>query len=281
MKGTILIRNREKGVAVQSAESIVSPDALALVRFGLRAPDDPRILDTIRVIDHVLRKDVPQGQLWYRYNNDGYGEHEDGAPFDGTGRGRLWPLLAGERAHYELAAGNRKGAEALLATVEKSASDGGMLPEQTWDAPDIPERELYFGRPAGSAMPLAWAHAEHVKLLRSLQDRSVFDMPPQTVARYVKTQTPSPLRIWRFNNKLSYMPQGKKLRVELGARATIHWSVDGWAVTTDTPTQKTAFNSHFADLDVSTVKNGQHVVFTFFWPDSQKWEGENFDVEII
>ena len=36
---------------------------------------------------------------------DGYGEHDDGAPYDGTGRARPWPLLTGERRHYEPAAG--------------------------------------------------------------------------------------------------------------------------------------------------------------------------------
>ncbi|TIP54468.1 MAG: hypothetical protein E5X68_36870, partial [Mesorhizobium sp.] len=77
------------------------PDALALVRFGLRAADDPRILNTVKVIDAELRCELPQGPLWCRYSGDGYGEHEDGSPFDGTGRGRPWPLLAGERAHYE------------------------------------------------------------------------------------------------------------------------------------------------------------------------------------
>ena len=61
----------------------MSPDALALVRFGLRAPDDPRIIDTIKVIDRTLRADLPQGPLWYRYTDDGYGEHPDGSPFDG------------------------------------------------------------------------------------------------------------------------------------------------------------------------------------------------------
>ena len=36
------------------AAQIVSPDALALVRFGLRAADDPRIVDTVKVIDALL-----------------------------------------------------------------------------------------------------------------------------------------------------------------------------------------------------------------------------------
>ena len=71
------------------AEQIVSPDALALVRFGLRAAHDPSILDTVKVIDAELRRELPQGPVWYRYNGDGYGEHADGEPFDGMGEGRL------------------------------------------------------------------------------------------------------------------------------------------------------------------------------------------------
>src|ERR1041384_337129 len=179
LDGFVPIKNRPPQASGQRASLMVSPDALALVRFGLRAPDDPRIRNTVRVIDALLKVDLPAGPCWRRYNGDGYGEHEDGAAFDGTGVGRPWPLLTGERAHYELAAGNRAAAEALLAALEGFASDGHLLPEQVWDAPDIPERELWRGRPSGSAMPLVWAHAEHVKLLRSLADARVFDMPPQ------------------------------------------------------------------------------------------------------
>jgi glucoamylase len=77
------------------------------VRFGLRDPGDPHILNTIKVIDALLQVDLPTGTSWHRYNDDGYGEHEDGSPFDGTGIGQAWPLLTGERAHYELACGKR------------------------------------------------------------------------------------------------------------------------------------------------------------------------------
>jgi len=87
---------------------LVSTDFLALVRFGLRAPGDPRIVDTLKVIDGMLKIDTPSGATWHRYNDDGYGEHKDGSPFDGTGVGRGWPLLTGERAHYELMAAGWK-----------------------------------------------------------------------------------------------------------------------------------------------------------------------------
>ncbi|HWE78691.1 MAG TPA: glycoside hydrolase family 15 protein, partial [Pseudolabrys sp.] len=103
LRGKVAIRNRADVNASLQANRLISPDALALVRFGLRAADDPRIRNTVTAIDALLKRDLDAGPYWYRYNDDGYGEHQDGSPFDGTGRGRLWPLLTGERAHYELA----------------------------------------------------------------------------------------------------------------------------------------------------------------------------------
>ena len=149
---------------------MVSLDALAFVRFGLRAADDPRIVNTVKVVDATLKVDTPRGPVWHRYQGDGYGEHADGGPFDGTGVGRAWPLLTGERAHYELAAGRRDVAKQLAHALEALAGESGLLPEQVWDSADIPDRGLFIGHPSGSAMPLVWAHAEYVKLCRSLQE---------------------------------------------------------------------------------------------------------------
>lgn len=276
--GYVPIKNRPPGASDQPAEAIVSPDALALVRFGLRAADDPRIVDTVTVIDAQLRCDLPQGSLWYRYNGDGYGEHEDGAPFDGTGQGRPWPLLAGERAHYELAAGREDRAVDLLAALEGSAGLGGLLPEQVWDGADMAERELLHGRPSGSAMPLVWAHSEHIKLLRSARDGAVFDMPPQGVKRYIEDKTVSPFRTWRFNNKIRTLPAGKTLRVELLAQATVRWSSDNWATAVDTPTIENAFGVHLVDLPTASLPCGSSLIFTFFWPGAGDWENVDFTV---
>ncbi len=181
---TVTLKNRPDGESRFPAAAIVSPDALALVRYGLRAPDDPRIVNTLKVLDAELKTDTPTGPVWHRYSHDGYGETEDGGPYEGMGVGRGWPLLAGERAHYELALGRRDEAERLLGVMADQTSDGGLLPEQVWDGDDVPERELYNGHPSGSGMPLVWAHAEFLKLLRSLKDGQVWDTPPQTVQRY-------------------------------------------------------------------------------------------------
>lgn len=279
--GETAIRNQIESKSLLPARDVLSPDALALVRFGLRAPDDPRIRDTITAIDHTLKVQLPQGPLWYRYTGDGYGEHADGGAFDGVGKGRAWPLLAGERAHYELAAGNTARAIALLETLEASAGAEGLLPEQSWDAPDIPERELFFGRPAGSAMPLVWAHAEHIKLLRSIADGAVFDMPPQTVARYVNGKSPSALRIWRLNNRLTSIPHGKTLRLELPSAAMVHWSSSHWQDATDTRTRESGLGTHIVELDTSALDVGRSVVFTIFWMDGERWEHTDFAIEVV
>ena len=280
LDGFVPIKNRPPQNSSQRASLMLSPDALALVRFGLRAPDDPRILGTIRAIDALLKADLPAGPCWRRYNGDGYGEHGDGRPFDGTGIGRPWPLLTGERAHYELAAGHRAQAEALLAALEGFASDGHLIPEQVWDSEDIPERELFRGRPSGSAMPLAWAHAEHVKLLRSLADGRVFDMPPQPCQRYQIDGVGSRHGIWRLNHKCRRLPAGRILRVEVPAAASIHWSADGWRTVHDTPTQDSSFGIHFADLDTAEFATGGTVVFTIYWPAEDRWEGTDYRLTI-
>lgn len=280
VNGFVPIKNRPPGSGDTRASLMVSPDALALVRFGLRAPDDQRILNTVRVIDALLKIDLPAGPCWRRYNGDGYGENEDGSAYDGTGIGRPWPLLTGERAHYELARGNRAAAQELLAALEGFASDGHLLPEQVWDAADIPERELFRGRPSGSAMPLAWAHAEHVKLLRSLADGRVFDMPPQPRRRYQVEGVRSRHCLWRFNQKSRSATSGSVLRVELPAAATVHWSADGWRTARDTQTRDSGLGIHFADLDTAELPPGSEVVLTLYWPATDRWQGVDYRVAI-
>jgi glucoamylase len=278
--GFVPIKNRPPGETDEPAANIVSPDALALVRFGLRAANDPRIVNTIKVIDARLKVETPVGPAWHRYDDDGYGEHEDGSDFDGTGIGRAWPLLTGERGHYELAAGHRDEALRLLGALEAFANIGGMISEQVWDSDDIPEKELFCGRPSGSAMPLVWAHAEYLKLLRSLRDGQVFDTPPQPAQRYIEDQVGSPYAIWRFNHKARSMPQGQTLRIEVLAPATVHWTADGWDTSHDVTAGDTGLGIYVANLDTSGLPADASVTFTFYWSQEDRWEETDVSVRI-
>jgi glucoamylase len=282
--GFVPIKNRPPSESCAREELTVSVDALALVRFGLRAADDPRIVNTVKVIDALLKVVTPRGPAWHRYNGDGYGEHDDGSPFDGTGVGRAWPLLTGERGHYELAAGRLDAAEQLARAVQTFAGDSQLLPEQVWDAPDIPERGLFCGQASGSARPLVWAHAEFLKLRRSIEDSVVFDQPPQAFARYVTAgKRTTPYAVWEFNNKIRTMKVGKVLRIETLGPAIVHWGTGGaagtvgWQDIRDTETVDTGLGVFVAGLPTTALQSGR-VDFTFYWPEVDRWEGTDFRV---
>jgi glucoamylase len=260
-RGLIPIKNRPLGEHEARFDEIVSVDALALVRFGLRDPNDPRVVNTVRVIDAKLRTLTETGPAWYRYNEDGYGERADGLPFDGFGIGRPWPLLAGERAHYELAAGRPEVAVQLLGVMRAQASDGGMLPEQVWDSPDIPALELENGRASGSAMPLVWAHAEYAKLVRSLHDGRVFDMPQQPYERYVRNRHPCTTMVWSPQGRIGSIIQGTTLRIHAPIESRVEW-VAGDDVTVHRVTSRdSSLGLWVADLDTASLAAGTEVRF--------------------
>jgi glucoamylase len=148
-----------------------------------------------------------------------------------------------------------------------------------WDAEDIPDLELWKGAATGSARPLVWAHAEYIKLCRSIADGNVFDRPPQTVARYL-TGAPLPphFAVWRFNNKIRTMQAGEVLRIETLAAAVVHAGCDGWTRTYDVEAVDTGLGVWIADLDPKALGITHHVDFTFFWLRAAQWEGEDFRV---
>lgn len=263
-----------------AASQIVSCDALSLVRFGLRSAHDPRIVDTVKVIDHLLKVETKSGTTWRRYNGDGYGEHEDGSPFDGTGIGQGWPLLVAERAHYELAKGDKKRAWELLDALVRQSNRIGFLPEQTWCGQDIPEKGLYNGRPSGSAMPLVWAHSEYIRLFRSLCEGRVFDLFEIVHRRYVQDKTASNLAPWRFNHKTRRILKTQTLRIEAKAPFILHYTVDGWKSFQDQESADSTLGIWYVDIAAENLKTGDQISFTFYWTGCSSWEEENFDVTV-
>ncbi len=206
------------------AGELVGLEFMYLPRLGLRHPNDPRILATLKVVDEVLLVDTPSGPLYHRYNDDGYGEHEDGSPFDGNGVGRAWPLLSGERGHLALLQG--EDPLPYLERMLRCAGPGGLLPEQVWDAPPIPQRELSPGRPSGSAMPLVWAHAEFLKLLIARETGRPFERLRCVEERY-RDDLPAAAWHWRTDAPFGCLPAGRALVVEGAIPFTLRYAFDG------------------------------------------------------
>ncbi len=188
-------------------DQIIDGGFLELVRYGVRAADAPSILATLPEYDDQRREDRLRVRYdlngvpgWRRYGNDGYGENTQTAGNYGVGgntpgqRGRVWPIFTGERGHYELARLLEDGTpdpaaidrirRTYVRGMERFANQGLMLSEQVWDGVGATPGGYQIGAGTDSATPLAWSHAEYIKLLRSLADRRVWDRYAPVEERY-------------------------------------------------------------------------------------------------
>lgn len=270
------IRNLQKDPSLPASAQI-GVDFLQLVRFGLRRAEDPLIVATVKVADALLKVDTPSGPSWHRYNEDGYGEHEDGSAYDGTGRGRAWPLLTGERGHYELCCG--QDPLPYLMAMTRMASSGGMLPEQIWDAAPIPARGLFPGRPTGAAMPLVWAHAEFLKLAASRKLGRPFDRPASVWSRYRGERPPLTRVLWCEQAPALELPETCALTIALREAGSVRYGFDGWQDIREQSTTPSSLGLNVLDIDTQRLRAGQHLDFTY--RTGATWAGRDFRVLIV
>jgi glucoamylase len=277
--GTLMLANQPPGARVEfPAKEIIDGGFLELVRYGIRSPHHPIVEDSLRVVDAVLKVDTPYGPCWRRYNHDGFGQRDDGAGYTGWGKGRPWPLLTGERGHYEIAAGHDSAP--FLRAIENFAQGIGLIPEQVWDGPDSPLQFLHLGGPTGAAMPLLWAHSEYVKLQRSATDGKVFDRIEAVYDRYVAgNRERTAIEVWKLNHQTPRASVGAVLRIQADLPFLLHWTDDEWQSSTDIRSTATAVGIDFVDLRVR--QQDGPIRFTFLWTAEDRWEGKDYQVEVI
>jgi glucoamylase len=266
--------------AMFAPNEIVDAGFLELVRYGVRAADDSLIIDSLLVIDHVIKRELPTdinvtAECWYRYNNDGYGQRDDGSAYEDWGVGRLWPLLTGERGHYELALG--ASTDAQIKTLEALTTETCLLPEQVWDADDFPEEHLFCGKPTGSATPLMWAHAEYIKLLRSAHDGSVFDLVPEVRERYLTKSDHRKIEIWKPTRQINAMRANQLLRFQTEQPFELDISIGSEASQT-IQSQAIGLGIHYADLP-AMPESGTTISFSFNSEPVADWIGPTFSIQ--
>lgn len=201
-------------------DQIIDGGFLELVRYGVRAADAPSILATAEIYQDRAREDnlrnlytfESDGETFFgfrRYGNDGYGEdgeggtnyHELGGENTPGQRGRVWPFFSGEFGHYLLALqGAETSADAVddellmssVRSMEYFANAGLGLPEQIWDGVGPNPFGYELGQGTNAATPLAWTHAEYIKLLRSVSDGAVWDRYEIVEDRYADSPRNQP-----------------------------------------------------------------------------------------
>ena len=128
-------------------------------------------------------------------------------------------------------------------------------------------------------MPLMWAHAEYVKLLRSVMDGQVFDLIPIVEERYLNGHGRKDLEVWKAVRQVKEVLAGQVLRIQAPETFRLHWSNDGWVTASDTSSTSTGIGIEFVDIAINDDQLGP-VEFTFFWAGRDRWEGHNYEVHI-
>jgi glucoamylase len=258
------------------AEGAIGPEFLELVRYGLRRPKDERVLRSLQGVDTSLKVSLPAGPSWRRYVGDQYGEHEDGSPWDGSGRGRAWPVLTGERARHFFSMG--LPATELVRTLEGFAGQALMLAEQLWDGPDMPQRGLSFGKPNGAACPLGWAHAEYLELLVTIALAGFPDIVMPARRRYTEGVAQDPPFVWSHKHQIARIPAGRRLRVQLPRPGAVHYSFDNWQSFAEVDAIDTTLGVWVAEVPCSQLPVGTEFQWTAHYMTG--WEGRNFSLTV-
>ncbi len=166
---------------------IVDAGFLELVRLGIKPANDAKVVASLPEIDATIKVTAPEGDMYHRYNFDGYGESDSdcrGFPAHHAGKGELWPILSGERGEFALASGNRPVAVKMLETMAKAANPGFMIPEQVFDHTEQRCDGFIFGQGTRSATPLAWSMAQFVRLALSIDAGKPVETPEVVANRY-------------------------------------------------------------------------------------------------
>jgi len=146
------------------------------------------------------------------------------------------------------------------------------------------------GRPCGAALPLMWAHAEYIRLLRSFADGAVFDRVEPVASRYLGGRGRKDLELWKPTRQVRAVNRGDTLRIQAPAPFRLRWTHDEWQTHSDTDSADCGLNLHFADIGIG---DAQHlpIRFTFYWLASvnlptfrrqqESGEGQDYVVRVL
>lgn len=270
------------GGGTYDERSIIDAGFLELVRQGVMPADSPYIALSLPVIDSTIQQTISSNSYWYRYNHDGYGEHADGSNYDGRGKGRVWPILSGERGIYTVATGN--SADAYLTAMMAAANPSGMIPEQVWD--NAAPSGYTPGTPTNSMNPLNWAMGEFITLLFSASTNAIADVPSIVRSRYVAgSYQPHAGQVVDYNSSQIYA--GRALTIYYNgllasnSQVFIHWGENNWQnIPADQTMVKRA--DGFWQTTISIPNDASQINFVFN-NGSGSWDnnnGQNWNVNI-
>ena len=129
--------------------AVIDAGFLELVRLGELSATDPDVPNSLTVVDKTIEKQTASGPAGCATTATATAtatslpDHTcplEGRPWapSNMGTGHPWPVLSAERGAQDLATGQASSAGQLLAAMIAMSGGVGLVPEQVWDAPNLP-----------------------------------------------------------------------------------------------------------------------------------------------
>jgi glucoamylase len=108
----------------------------------------------------------------------------------------------------------------------------------------------------------------------------VSDLIADVAKRYLGDRADCQLfEVWKFTRQARSVKRGYVLRIQVLASFRLHWSGDEWQTANDTHSTTTTLGVEFVDIPILAAQQAP-VRFTFFWPESDRWEGRDYLVAV-
>jgi glucoamylase len=62
--------------------------------------------------------------------------------------------------------------------------------------------------------------------------------------------------------------------------ALVHWSFDNWQNSHDSNSSESGWNLQHVDLPTEILAPGRQIIFTFYWKNTDRWEGRDYQVAV-
>ena len=126
--------------------------------------------------------------------------------------------------------------------------------------------------PGKPGIPLAWAHAEFIKLAHAWAINRPFDRPGPVWERYHGQRSESGFAVWTVNAQLTMLAAGLKLRLYLSQPATLRSRILEMKNIRQTMTVATGLGFHMIELDTRHLRPNQCLNFTIQYQQKSQSE---------
>lgn len=128
-------------------------------------------------------------------------------------------------------------------------------------------------------MPLAWAHAEFVKLAVSRNHGRPFDRPGSSGTDTGREEDAA-YTFWWPHAQIRSTVAGCRLVTALPGAGMVHWAVNGWREVRDLEALDSTLGFWMAELDTGRMNKGESIDFTIRW-QADGWEGIDYRIQVV